>query len=359
MGKKKRQDEEEILVSRPTDERLQRRKGGYVKNEIVDAVRAEMSNEEYHSQHAGGTVSRSELQTFAENPADYRDEILLRTRRRKISDDMRLGQCLHIFLLEGDDEAALCPGIGEPGCPLSANGSRAGKKWEEWLAENGPYYLLPKEYDVVRKMADKVRNNDAVKEFLETGGRFNTRHESTILAKHEPTGLRTRCRYDIESVWLFDIKKAGNVTPQKFASHCADFGYHCQAAFYQDHNQALLGESTTRPFLLIAVKDDGDHRVAVYQMSDEFIQIGRILNAHRLDLFAMYQSAWETMQRAAKSVGKTCAAEEIWTPATEGTVRVLNPPFKAITQMDWEEDPGEVHEELEKRVRKYLQKLGV
>lgn len=356
---KKKIDESDVLVPRPTADRLQQRKGGYVRNEIVEAVRAEMTNEEYHSKHAGGTVSRSELQTFAENPADYRDEILLRTRRRKISDDMRLGQCLHIFLLESEDEAALVPEVGSAGCPLSASGSRAGKKWEEWLAANGPYYLLPKEYEVVKKMADKVRNNEAVKDFLEVGGRFNTRHESTILAKHAPTGLRTRCRYDIESVWLFDIKKAGNVTPQKFASHCADFGYHCQAAFYQDHNQALLGESTTRPFLLIAVKDDGDHRVAVYQMSDEFIQIGRILNSHRLDLFAMYQGAWEIMQAAAKAAGKTVSAEEIWSPATEGTVRVLNPPFKAVTQMEWEEDQEEVHAELEKRVKKFLQKMGV
>jgi hypothetical protein len=344
----------EMLVPRPADRRLRERAGGYVRNEIVDAKREFMTADQYHSKHAAGTVSRSELQTFAENPNVYRSEVMLRTTVRVISDPMRFGQCLHMELLAGHEKPPRVPDCSRSDSPLAASNRRQGNAWKKWLADNGPYYLLPDECEKLDAMVEKVRHNDAVKEFLEEGGAHNTKHESTILAKHEPTGIRTRCRYDIESVWLFDIKKCRDASPEAFASHCVDFGYHCQGAFYQDHNAAFHNEQDYRPFILIAIQDGGDHRCEVYEMSPEFVQIGRTLNAARLDLFAMYQAAWEKMEAIAVERGHRANPEDLWTPASEGKIQYLNPPNKAMYQMEWEPDPLEVHKVLTARVEKSM-----
>lgn len=345
----------EMLVPRPADIRINQRSAGFVRNEIVDAERAFWTADEYHSKHAGGTISRSELSTFAANPNVYRAEVMLRTETRVISDAMRFGQCLHMELLDGHDKAPRVPDCSRSDSPLGVKNRRAGNAWKQWLEDNGPYYLLPDECDNLDTMVEKVRKNDAVKEFLTVGGVHNTKHESTILAKHEPTGIRTRCRYDIESVWLFDIKKCRDASPAAFASHCVDFGYHCQGAFYQDHCAAFHGEKIEdRPFILIAIQDGGDYRVEVYEMSPEFIQIGRTLNAARLDLFAMFQGAWEAMERIAVSRGERANPEDLWTPHSEGKIQYLNAPVKAHYQVEWEPDLKEVHKVLTSRVEKSM-----
>lgn len=347
-------DAKQLSVPKPTKERLNMRSADYVRPEIVDAVRADWTAEEYHSKHAGGTVSRSELATHAKNPNDYRAQVLL-GQRGDISDAMRVGQCLHMELLEGHEKPAYVPLQGV----LTSDGKRMGNAWKQWLEKNGKYYVLPKERDALGFMADAARKNPAVSEFLTPGGRFNTRHESTILAKHEPTGIRTRCRYDIESVFLFDIKKTHDVSQQAFAAHCADLGYHCQGAFYQDHCAALHGERDARPFILIAIQDSGDYRCEVYQMDEEFIQIGRKLNHIRLDNFAMYQAAWEIMEALAAKRGAKPNPEDIWTPASEGRIQFLKPPAKAMYQVEWEADAETVHRVLSERVQKAAKTLKI
>jgi hypothetical protein len=236
---------------------------------------------------------------------------------------------------------------------------RYGDKWKRWLADNGQYYLLPKETEPLQRMVDAIRSHEQVAEFLDVPGRFGTRHESTILAQHAPTGLKTRCRYDIESVWLFDIKKTMDVSPQSFASHCLDFGYHCQGAFYQDHLQALLGETEPRPFILIAVQDSEPFECVAYEMAPEFIEIGRTLNAHRLDLYAMFSRAWEAHEAMAQKRNERPDPAALWEPISKGRIQFLKPPQKALYQMEWETDLETAAKAVEERLRKLAAGLGV
>jgi hypothetical protein len=345
------------LLYKPDPKRLARRSAGYVPNELVEGVRVDWGVDEYHTAHAAGTVSRSELGLFAENPAKYRGEVM-QGRKREVKDGMRLGQCLHMEVLQGHERAPVVPTS-----VLSSDGKngwrRYGDKWKRWLAENGQYYLLPKETEPLQRMVDAIRGHEQVAEFLDVPGRFGTRHESTILAQHAPTGLKTRCRYDIESVWLFDIKKTMDVSPESFASHCLDFGYHCQGAFYQDHLQALLGEPEPRPFILIAVQDSEPFECVAYEMAPEFIEIGRTLNAHRLDLFAMFSRAWEAHERIAMENGKRPDPSLVWEPVAKGKIQFLKPPVKAIYQMEWETDLETAAKAVEERLRKAAAGLGV
>ena len=114
-------------------------------------------------------------------------------------------------------------------------------------------------------------------------------------------------------------------------------------------------------FILIAVEDKPPFQCIAYEMAPEFVDIGRVLNAHRLDLFAMFARAWELFESAATGAGvpQKARPEEIWESVAKGRIQFLKPPAKAPYQMEWETDLDTAHKELTRRLETVGKKHGI
>ena len=112
----------------------------------------------------------------------------------------------------------------------------------------------------------------------------------TVAAKDPHTGVWMRCRPDVlpdTTEIIPDIKTTLNAHPEAFEKQATQMGYFQSAAFYLDVVREVFGEAPAkRRFLLIAAEKSPPYPVQIYQLDDEAIQNGRMLNRRALNIFA-------------------------------------------------------------------------
>ena len=164
-------------------------------------------------------------------------------------------------------------------------------------AKDIPVLTFP-QYRMINEMAEQVEKNELAKALLISGT-----PEITVIAKDPETGVMMRARPDVlpdTMDILPDIKTTISAHPEAFEKQSTNLGYFQSAAHYIDCVDLVFGEPTKkRRFVLIAVEKEPPHLVQIYQLDDEAIQMGRMLNRRSLNTFAecLRSGVWPAYSR--------------------------------------------------------------
>jgi hypothetical protein len=261
--------------------------------------------------------TRSGLGLLASRPSSYyRRFIEGALDEKRDSAAMTLGTHVHLALLEPEEWARRVlpehpPNKPDSSLARSKKGSPPRQAWDAWVAldkiyrkifaqdgltpeesmvwetmrkSTGAIAISPKERAKVESIAAAVSDHPCARDLISLPGES----EKTILWREPTTGVGMKVRtdrlteldYGTAAVHglpmgpaVIDLKTSHDVDPQSFARSAARFGYHDQAAIYSDAASALYG--TRVGFLIIAVATDGSGDVAVYQLDDDAIELGR------------------------------------------------------------------------------------
>jgi hypothetical protein len=146
---------------------------------------------------------------------------------------------------------------------------RAGKAWEAFEEAHAHLEILTKkEMDQCLSLASAVRNHPIAAKYL-TGGKS----EVSILWDAHGHQLKGRVDYLIKARSIADLKTTKDASPDGFARESFRLGCHIQAAFYADGYAAATG--TRLPYFIVAVEVAPPHPVAVYQVPEALLEIGR------------------------------------------------------------------------------------
>jgi len=217
------------------------------------------------------------------------------------SDALSLGSLVHAVVLEEEyfsDMYAIMPKIDRR--------TKAGKQaYEDFLAVNADREICKEEdWETAMKMRESVWSHPAAAPLLKRKGKA----EQTITWNDPDSGIDCKGRIDLllegkgrQKPMIVDLKTTQDAGPD-FAKSIAKFGYHMQAAFYQDG--MMYGEKRNCGFTIIAVEKTAPYAVGVYLMDKAALEQGRknykkVLtswkNAVHSDSYPAYSSSPETL----------------------------------------------------------------
>lgn len=273
------------------------------------AERFTATNEQYH---ARGEVSHSTLDEFLEDPATFHaTRITKELPPREPTEEMKFGSLVHAWVLERETVVEI------PADALTSNGAKNGTKWRQFAETHAGLTLVKKdEAEVLLGIERAIRSHEKAGLILYSEIPAEDR-EANILWVDQETGLSCRCRLDaIHPNLLGDLKTAAAISPRKFADSCLYYGYHRQAAWYQDGFRELGGE--LRPFVFVPVTKKRPYQAATYEMDDEFIELGRQENRRALRRLA------------------ECHDMGVWQQPGWGHILKLKAPYGAKFRNQWE-----------------------
>ncbi len=199
-------------------------------------------------------VNWSVLRELRRSPLHY-----LHRLANPMKDTTRLGagRALHTAVLEPDR------------FPLDyvvyEGARRAGKEWDAFAEANRTRTILKVgEYENVLAMRDAVLAHPVATSCLK-----GSRREQTITWTEKIDGVEIACkaRPDAFGSVLSDLKSTGDAGSREFGRTAANFGYHCQLAWYRRGVHAVTGKYLDAK--LIAVEFDAPHDVVVYGVGAE------------------------------------------------------------------------------------------
>lgn len=217
------------------------------------------------------------------------------------SDALSLGSLVHAVVLEEEyfaDMYAIMPKIDRR--------TKAGKQhYEEFMAINADREICKEEdWEIAMKMRESVWSHPAAAPLLKRKGKA----EQTITWNDPDSGIDCKGRIDLllegkgrQKPMIVDLKTTQDAGPD-FAKSIAKFGYHTQAAFYQDG--MMHGEKRNCGFTIIAVEKTAPYAVGVYLMDKAALEQGRknykkVLtswkNAVHSNSYPAYSSSPETL----------------------------------------------------------------
>jgi len=220
---------------------------------------------------AGGTLSSSGARKLLECPARFRWDQQHPTPPTKT---FEIGHAAHKMVL----------GAGPELVRINAAEWRtnAVKAEVEQARAEGKVPLRPLDYDAVHAMADAIRAHPLARVLFDpTGGQ----PEQTLVWRDEATGVWRRAMLDWrrERV-IVDYKSAVSASKAAFTKAVANFGYHQQDTYYRDGVTAL-GLADDPAFLFVVQEKDPPYLVAVYDIDDEDLRIGRERNRRALEMY--------------------------------------------------------------------------
>jgi exodeoxyribonuclease VIII len=187
------------------------------------------------------------------------------------SDAQALGSAAHCAILEPERFEA-----SYVAAPKIDKRFKAGKL--EWAEFQGRYpnheIVTQDEYDSCLRMRDAVYAHPTARELLSGPGK----NEHGALWQDPDTGLMVKCRPDRIAAlagWpvVVDLKTTRDARRTSFAKDIHYFQYHEQAALYLDGLDVLSPHP--RKFVFIALEKEPPYAVAVYELDDEAIVLGR------------------------------------------------------------------------------------
>jgi hypothetical protein len=207
----------------------------------------------------------SVLSHMAQSPAHYR---WARSNASESTDAMALGTAAHVAIFEPQHLPRY----------QVWDGRRAGKKWEEFLAQHGEENILTREqWDRAIHMGGAVRLNPEAMQHLEAG-----KPEASVLWTHREPGIGGVKGYEIALKarldWLgeaaiLDLKTCRDASFDAFSRAAWDRRMHVQGAMYQDAVQAVTGRKL--PFVILAVENTEPFVVQMYEVPSPLLERGR------------------------------------------------------------------------------------
>jgi len=189
---------------------------------------------------------------------------------------LRLGRAVHTAVLEPDDFArryVVLPetfvnskGEDKPLNRMSKEGKAAIEQYER-----NHDVLKPDEYEQCCKIRDAVRGHVGATGLIEA----SEAKERVYVWEDEDSGVICKCRLDLGSRPVVDLKTTLDASARAFANSFARYGYHRQMAFYGDGAAAPNG-CVDSARVIIAVEKNPPHAVAIYECDCESIAVGRM-----------------------------------------------------------------------------------
>jgi len=215
--------------------------------------------------HALPAMSKSSWGSFAVNGDNFLFE---RSTVGKATSWYTLGSAAHCALLEpylfADNYVVAPPEV------LAADGSRRGKKYTAWQAQQADRTILAQDQmDHIRGMVQSVMTDprrELPRQLLtggvaELSGVYRDPDFPEIWQKIRPDYLPGRCL-------AVDLKtgKKGTAAPDRFARDCVNYGYHHSAWLILRGLTQLTGKQHTR-YIFVVVETEPPYLCATYEMS--------------------------------------------------------------------------------------------
>lgn len=151
--------------------------------------------------------------------------------------------------------------------------TKAGKEqWQAAMAAGaGKTIISQEDYESASGMAKAISAHPTAMKAL-----YGGRREVALVWDDPQTGVRCKALVDtLKPRCLVDLKTTRSANPDEFVRSIWDYGYHVQAAFYQQGAAACgLGDL---PFLWIAVESAPPHLVIVRFAGKTVIELGRMV----------------------------------------------------------------------------------
>lgn len=160
----------------------------------------------------------------------------------------------------------------------SPKSTNAWKAQQAEVRERGAVLLLPEEYGRICEMAAALEQIPLVRALMKDG-----RPEVSAFCVDEPTGVMRRSRFDILDDLIVDYKTAVSAEPGAFARSAATYGYHLQAAWYEQI--ALDLGQKVRGFLFVAQEKTAPYLTSVIELTPDAVARGAELNQRALQIF--------------------------------------------------------------------------
>jgi hypothetical protein len=225
---------------------------------------------EYHLDPA---FSQSQAKTLLSSPAKYRWGLDNPPAPRDVFD---FGHAVHAKVL----------GVGLDFLTVGYDDwrSKAARDMRDEARAAGLVPMLAKDLAAADRMAEAVLANAGARAILESEGDV----EVSMWWDDADTGVECRGRIDKLAATPgglvnVDLKTTADASLRGFAKSAANFGYHIQAAAYEDGLRDITSEDC--PTVLIAVEKDPPHLVALYEFPSE--EVGRGLDKWRDALAAL------------------------------------------------------------------------
>ena len=227
--------------------------------------------------HANPGCSASRLKQLQRSAAHLKHSI---DNPQEPTQPMIIGSATHSAILEPDlfvrEWGRLPEGDGR---------SKAVKEAKaELIVQFGAGHILkPDVYDNILAMRDSVLGNALALDLLD-GADTETSHywtESDVECKARIDALPRE-----DSQWgncVVDIKTTANASPEEFRRSCFNFGYHIQAAHY-------LAAADRGLFVFIVVERDAPHCVAIYELDEDALILGRQTREYLLGQWALCEA---------------------------------------------------------------------
>jgi hypothetical protein len=268
------------------------------------------SSTEYHADTTA--LSHSGLDDLLADPKDFYQRRILKLYDQEPTDAQSLGTRLHSALLVPGEYGSGVVTI--PSEVLSKSGSRAGMAYREFVSQNEGKELI-KAGEPLACMIEAGRSDPMIRALLETDGDF----EHTIFWRDDEYGFDRKARLDflhLDRETIVDLKTTSKgVSPDALAGTVEFWGYHRQAAYYQDAVRELYGIEAR--FVLIFFSTERPYNVAVIELHRDYIDFGREENARGLKKYA------------------ECLRTGIWLPDTHGKIITISPRGSLRWKKEW------------------------
>ena len=253
------------------------------KGELVGVF--EMSNELYH---AGPGISKSKLDDLNRSP--------LRMKHfgdKKVTPEMAFGSAADMFICDRNafEEIYAVPQTHIEG-PLNRNPGK--KLWDEFKAANpGKIHLKPADFKKIEGVSDAIKSHPTASKLVDGPSQLSFYWIDPI------HGVLSKCRPDFISTSLSictDLKTTDNASYYTFRSKAYSMRYYVQQSFYLDGikhavEQARLDFPIPDSFVFAVVERDQPHDIAVYQLDDASLELGRL---HYQDNMVTYKKCLDT-----------------------------------------------------------------
>ena len=177
--------------------------------------------------------------------------------RKKIpTDDMILGSALHTAFLE--------PELVSSKVIVWDGGTRRGKEWEAFKAENASRYILTANQNTALiGMIRSLRSHPEVRAWL------SKIEHVEVCARGDVFGVPFKARCDaLTSDPLIDLKMTNDAGERAITQTVINFGYDLQAFLYTH----LFNRDR---FMLLCVEPEPPYDVVPYELSPAFLRVGK------------------------------------------------------------------------------------
>lgn len=226
----------------------------------------------YHADPVdGGSLSSSGARLILKSPARFRHEQKHPSGTTKAFD---IGHAAHMLVLGAGPELVQVP-------PDEWR-TKIVKEQVAAIRAKGKVPLRPTDFTAVHAMAAAIRQHPLASVLFDPDGGIP---EQVLVWRDDATGVWRRAMLD----WrrgriIVDYKTTTDAAPAAFAKSVATFGYHQQDSYYRDGVTAL-GIADDPAFLFVVQEKEPPYLVAVYDLDDEALRIGRDRNRRALERY--------------------------------------------------------------------------